>query len=107
MTAVSRLTKTLLKAPVHLYRATLRPWIGMECRHAPSCSEYALEAIDKNGAWKGLWLMVSRIARCHPWGTHGYDPVPDLSAERHVLTPWLYGRWRQVNDSGQPTRKTL
>jgi putative membrane protein insertion efficiency factor len=71
--------------------------MGMECRHAPSCSEYALEAIDKNGAWKGFWLMLSRIGRCHPWGTHGYDPVPDLSNERHLFAPWRYGRWRRVS----------
>jgi putative membrane protein insertion efficiency factor len=97
---MARIAQTLLKAPVHLYRATLRPWIGMECRHAPSCSEYALEAIDKNGAWKGFWLMVSRIARCHPWGTHGYDPVPDVNHVRHPFAPWRYGRWRRVSPPG-------
>ena len=102
MTAVERLAKAIVKAPVYLYRATLRPWMGMECRHAPSCSEYALEAIDKNGAWKGFWLMVSRIARCHPWGTHGYDPVPDLSSKRHPFAPWRYGRWRRAARSQSP-----
>lgn len=89
------LAQTLLKAPVHLYRATVKPWMGMECRHLPTCSEYALEAIDRNGAWKGFWLMLSRLTRCHPWGSSGYDPVPDLSAERHPFAPWLYGRWRR------------
>ena len=79
------LSRSVMKAPVHLYRATLKPWMGMECRHMPSCSEYALEAIDRNGAWKGFWLMVSRIARCHPWGTHGYDPVPDLTPRKPPL----------------------
>jgi len=93
------LAQTLLKAPVHLYRHTLKPWMGMECRHLPTCSEYALEAIDKNGAWKGFWLMVSRIARCHPWGTDGYDPVPDLSGVRHPFAPWRYGRWRRGGGS--------
>lgn len=87
------LATTLLKAPIRLYRATIKPWTGMECRHLPTCSAYALEAIDKNGAWKGFWQMVSRIARCHPWGTHGYDPVPDLSGVRHTFRPWLYGDW--------------
>ena len=83
----------LLKAPIRLYRATIKPWTGMECRHLPTCSAYALEAIDKNGAWKGFWLMVARIVRCHPWGTHGYDPVPDLRSVRHPFRPWLYGDW--------------
>ena len=64
-----KLTGITLKAPIHVYRWTLKPLIGMECRHLPTCSEYALEAIDKNGAWKGFWLMISRLCRCHPWGT--------------------------------------
>ena len=88
------LAQSLLKAPIHFYRATLKGLIGMECRHQPTCSAYALEAIDKNGAWKGFWLMVSRISRCHPWGTHGYDPVPDLRGVRHPFAPWRYGRRR-------------
>lgn len=83
----------LLKAPIRIYQLTIRPWTGWPCRHLPTCSDYALEAIDRNGAWKGLWLMLSRLSRCRPWGTHGYDPVPDLSGERHPFRPWLYGRW--------------
>ena len=97
------LATTLLKAPVHLYRWTLRPWLGAHCRHLPTCSEYALEAIDRNGAWKGFWLMISRLTRCHPWGSHGYDPVPDLSGVRHRFAPWRYGIWRhgQFGDHGR------
>ena len=53
----------------------------------------ALEAIDRNGAWRGSWLALSRVCRCHPWGTHGFDPVPDIAAVRHPLAPWRYGRW--------------
>ena len=87
-------TKFLAKAPVHVYRWTLKPFIGNECRHLPTCSAYALEAIDKNGAWRGSWLAVSRIWRCRPGGTDGYDPVPDINAQEHVLAPWRYGRWR-------------
>lgn len=87
------LFKLLLKAPVHIYRWTLKPLIGMECRHLPTCSEYALDAIDRNGAWRGGWLAASRICRCHPWGTSGYDPAPDIRVERHPLAPWRYGRW--------------
>ena len=85
----------LLKAPIHLYRWSLKPLIGMECRHLPTCSEYALGSIDQNGAWKGFWLTLSRLSRCHPWGTSGYDPVPDLSGVREpVWRSYRYGRWR-------------
>lgn len=85
----------VLKLPIHLYRWTIRPWTGWQCRHLPTCSEYGLEAIDRNGAWRGFWLTASRVLRCHPWGTHGYDPVPDLTRERHPFAPWRYGRWSQ------------
>ena len=87
------LAATLLKLPVHAYRWTLKPLIGMECRHLPTCSEYALQSIDKNGAWRGLWLTLSRLARCHPWGTSGYDAAPDIRHLRHPFTPWRYGNW--------------
>src|SRR5262249_35655688 len=83
----------LLKAPIHLYRWTLKPFLGWQCRHLPPCSEYALEAVDRNGPWRGSWLILSRVLRCHPWGTAGLDPVPDLSSERHLFAPWRYGRW--------------
>lgn len=86
--------KALLKAPIHAYRWTLKPLIGLECRHLPTCSEYALEAIEVNGAWRGLWLTLARLARCHPWGSAGYDAPPDIRAERHPFAPWRYGRWR-------------
>lgn len=85
--------RLLVKAPIHLYRWTLKPFVGWQCRHLPTCSDYALTAIDTNGSWRGLWLTVSRLMRCHPWGTSGYDPVPDIRHEHHALMPWLYGRW--------------
>jgi uncharacterized protein len=84
----------LLKAPIQLYRYTLSGLIGRQCRHLPTCSEYALEAIDKNGPWRGFWLALARVSRCQPWGSSGYDPVPDISRETHALMPWRYGRWR-------------
>ncbi|MDX2258578.1 MAG: membrane protein insertion efficiency factor YidD [Hyphomicrobiaceae bacterium] len=88
-----RLAMGLVKLPIHAYRLTLKPYVGWNCRHLPTCSDYALEAIDRNGAWRGLWLMTSRISRCRPWGTAGYDPVPDLSGQSHRFAPWRYGRW--------------
>ena len=90
---LGKLAAMMLKAPVQAYRWTLRPFIGWQCRHLPTCSEYALDALDRNGAWRGLWLTVSRLARCHPWGTSGFDPAPDLTGEHHPFAPWRYGRW--------------
>ena len=91
---MATLAALLLKAPIHIYQWTLRPWLGWPCRHLPTCSDYALEAIDRNGAWRGFWLTTSRLCRCHPWGTHGHDPVPDLGGVRHpLLAAFRYGRW--------------
>lgn len=95
------LAAAILKGPIHLYRWTLKPFIGNQCRHLPSCSEYGLEAIERNGAWRGLWLTVSRLSRCRPGGTHGFDPVPDIRAARHPLAPWRYGLWRRVTPPGE------
>ncbi|MEM6415788.1 MAG: membrane protein insertion efficiency factor YidD [Pseudomonadota bacterium] len=52
-------------------------FLGVRCRHVPSCSQYGLEAFQHHGLWKGFWLTFSRLSRCHPWGSHGFDPVPD------------------------------
>ena len=92
--AARQAAKAVAKAPVHIYRWTLKPLIGWECRHLPTCSEYALEAIDRNGAWRGSWLALARVCRCHPWGSQGLDPVPDIAEVRHPLAPWRYGEWR-------------
>jgi uncharacterized protein len=79
---VAKVLKTAAKSPVYVYRYAISPLIGPRCRHLPTCSQYALDAIELNGAWIGSWLALGRIARCHPWGTHGYDPAPDLSNAR-------------------------
>jgi putative membrane protein insertion efficiency factor len=83
----------VLKLPVRVYRLTFKGLVGWHCRHLPTCSEYALEAIDRNGPWRGFWLMISRLSRCRPGGSAGYDPVPDISGERHPFAPWRHGRW--------------
>ena len=69
--------KALLKLPIHLYRWFLSPFLGRHCRFHPTCSAYALEAIDTHGAWRGSKLALKRLARCQPWGGAGHDPVPD------------------------------
>ena len=58
------------------YQLLLSPMLGASCRYTPTCSQYAIEAIRKYGPFKGGWLAIKRIARCHPWGGHGHDPVP-------------------------------
>jgi putative membrane protein insertion efficiency factor len=62
--------------PIHFYRACISPFTPASCRYTPTCSEYALIAIKKYGAFKGGWIAIKRIFRCHPWGGQGYDPVP-------------------------------
>ncbi|MAQ45559.1 MAG: membrane protein insertion efficiency factor YidD [Confluentimicrobium sp.] len=66
----------LLAVPVHGYRLFLSPWLGANCRYQPTCSAYALEALEIHGAARGGWLALRRILRCHPWGGSGHDPVP-------------------------------
>lgn len=73
MTLLSR----LFAVPIHFYRLVISPLIGRNCRFAPTCSEYALEALDKHGAFAGGWLALRRILRCRPGGGEGYDPVPE------------------------------
>jgi putative membrane protein insertion efficiency factor len=76
MKAILRILSLPLIALIKLYQWIISPWIGPKCRYTPSCSQYALEALRKYGIFKGGWLALKRISRCHPWGGHGYDPVP-------------------------------
>jgi len=75
MTALN-LLGALLRGLIRLYQFTLSPLLGPACRYTPSCSHYAAEAIAVHGPFKGAWLGLKRIARCHPWGGGGDDPVP-------------------------------
>jgi len=68
--------RRLAVLPIRLYQWTISPILPQSCRFAPSCSEYAAEAILAHGPLTGGWLGFRRILRCHPWGGHGYDPVP-------------------------------
>ena len=90
------------RALVAAYRLTLSPLIGYNCRHLPSCSQYADEAIERHGFWAGGWMTLARLLRCQPLGTSGLDFVPG-AAPPHArwYLPWRYGRWRGVNDHPQ------
>jgi len=61
---------------IKIYQYLISPLLGSSCRFTPTCSQYGIEAIKKHGAFKGGWLTLKRIGRCHPWGSHGHDPVP-------------------------------
>lgn len=91
---VSRLALNLLIAAVRAYRLLLSPWLGSSCRFEPTCSAYALQALERHGAAAGTYLSVCRIARCHPWCDGGHDAVPDR------LPTWL--RRYQADASGAP-----
>jgi putative membrane protein insertion efficiency factor len=88
----------LARALVKAYRLTLSPLIGYNCRHLPTCSQYADEAIARHGFWAGGWMTLARLSRCHPLGTSGLDFVagaPPTGARWYL--PWRYGRWRGAN----------
>jgi putative membrane protein insertion efficiency factor len=72
----------VLALPIHLYRLVLAPWVGHGCRFQPSCSAYALEALERHGALRGGWLAARRVARCNPWGGSGIDEVPPVRPPR-------------------------
>lgn len=61
---------------IRFYQAVISPLTPATCRFEPTCSHYSAEAIQKHGIFKGIWLSVKRISKCHPWGKSGYDPVP-------------------------------
>lgn len=74
--AVSRVLAKPLIGLVRLYSLLFSPWLGSNCRYQPTCSSYAIEALQVHGVVRGSWLAAKRIGRCHPWGGSGYDPVP-------------------------------
>jgi hypothetical protein len=67
---------------IRLYRLILSPWVGMHCRFHPSCSHYAEQALAVHGFWRGSWLTIRRLGRCHPWHEGGADPVPAARSNR-------------------------
>jgi uncharacterized protein len=83
------------------YRYSLSPLIGANCRHLPTCSDYADEALARFGLWAGGWMTLARLCRCHPLGTSGLDLVLKAAPPGACwYLPWRYGRWRSVNAPG-------
>jgi uncharacterized protein len=76
MKTVWRILSLPLIVLIKFYQWVISPLLGPKCRYTPTCSHYALEALKKYGLFKGGWLSIKRISRCHPWGGHGEDPVP-------------------------------
>ena len=92
---------------IAVYRYTLASLVGFRCRHLPTCSEYADQALARFGLWAGGWMTLARLLRCQPWGTSGLDFVPQALPEKsRWYLPWRYGRWRGTN-SPPPASQSL
>lgn len=93
----------LLRGFVRVYQLLISPILPGSCRHLPTCSQYTLEAVDIHGPLHGGWLGLKRILRCHPWGTSGYDPVPEKTAEKPVAEGGLPGYTGLANNTSPMT----
>lgn len=94
-TIPARALRRTMDGAIRLYQLTLSSLVGQNCRHLPTCSQYGREAIARHGAWGGGWMLLGRITRCRPGGTHGVDNVPagrPVGAVWH--RPWRWARWR-------------
>jgi putative membrane protein insertion efficiency factor len=110
----------VLLAAQRVYKVTLSPLIGQQCRYLPSCSDYAADCVRQFGAWRGSWMGFARVCRCRPGGGSGYDPAPLTCEEVPAFTPWRYGDWKlgarlaepngadgTLNGQSTPTQATL
>lgn len=73
---LTRLVQFVLLLLIRAYQFAIRPLLAGSCKFIPSCSEYAVEAVQRHGPWRGAWLSMRRVLRCHPWSRGGFDPVP-------------------------------
>ena len=95
-----RLPRMAARGLIKAYRYSFSALAGFQCRHLPTCSQYADEALERFGLWAGGWMTLARLCRCHPWGTAGLDYVPrTLRPGARWYLPWRYGRWRGTENS--------
>lgn len=99
-----RLLSGLLIGPIRFYQYAISPFTPASCRHLPSCSEYSVEAIKKHGIIRGSRLATNRIARCHPWGTSGFDPVPKILIKKMKMKK--YNHQKQKSPSVDLLKQT-
>ena len=83
--------KRLFILPIRFYQVAISPLLGSSCRFKPTCSTYMIRAIEEWGVFKGVWLGLKRIGKCHPWGPHGYDPVPKNPRRSAPKDPGIQG----------------
>ncbi len=76
---MKKVLSAILIFPIRVYQYAISPLLGANCRYSPTCSAYTVEAIQEWGPIKGTWMGIKRFSTCHPWGGHGYDPVPKKS----------------------------
>jgi len=101
--AALRLPSLAGRGLIWIYRHTLSPLVGANCRHWPTCSVYGDQAIGRFGLWRGGWMTLARLLRCQPFGTSGIDLVPEtVPRGARWYLPWRYGRWRGVNAPASP-----
>lgn len=94
-----RLPRNMGRGLIWIYRHTLSAIFGRMCRHLPTCSEYADEALHRHGLWAGGWMTLGRICRCHPYGTSGLDFVlRTMRRDARWYLPWRYALWRTTNE---------
>jgi uncharacterized protein len=99
---IALVPRSAARALFSVYRSALSALVAWDCRHLPTCSEYAEEAIGRFGLWAGGWMTLARLCRCHPLGTRGLDFVPASLPERaRWFLPWRYGRWRGTNTGAE------
>ena len=84
MNRLQMLCRRALCVPIRIYQYCISPVLPPACRFTPTCSAYAVEAVMTHGVLRGGWLALKRLARCHPWGGSGYDPVPPPRRRRHT-----------------------
>ena len=97
MKMIKRVIGFILLIPIYFYKWFISPVTGPSCRHTPSCSSYAVDAIKRVGPVRGLLLGTDRILRCRPGGTFGYDPAPLIWVRRYRVWNSLIGRWQKSN----------